>query len=136
MEKGKVVKTPELRSCGFFMDPPHWVLIAVKGSRQERGGGGGRRGTGWLQPVEEEEESDGAAVIYEVTQDSGQKKKEVGGVRRGLGRRRRRRRRAHGEPVMGKLLLVACTQTLVLANIPTQLQPNERSSKRTLGVGG
>lgn len=48
------------------MDPPPWVLIAMKGrgEEQEEEGGGG------VVTVKEEDESDGAAVIYEVIQDS------------------------------------------------------------------
>lgn len=46
------------------MDPPHWVLIAMKGGKEEEGGGGAG-----VVIVKEEEESDGAAVIYEVIQD-------------------------------------------------------------------
>lgn len=50
------------------MDPPHWVLIAMKGARG--GGGGVEGGSVTVKEEEEEEESDGAAVIYEVIQDS------------------------------------------------------------------
>lgn len=40
VEKGKVVKNSRVEVLWVFMDPPHWVLIAMKGGKEEEGGWG------------------------------------------------------------------------------------------------
>lgn len=61
VEKRKGCKKSRVEVLWVFMDPPHWLLIAMRGRKQEEGGG--------VLTVKEMEENDGTAVIYEVTEE-------------------------------------------------------------------